>query len=131
MSSHLPLAVAVVIEHERRFLLIRRAKNPFAGWWSPVTGRVEPGESLTEAAVREAQEEMGLVVEMDTPFFVCLTADNTHELHFLRARWIGGTPTPDPQEVAEWGWFTLDEACALKRFFEADQIAFRKLAACF
>nr|WP_320134049.1 lipoyl(octanoyl) transferase LipB [uncultured Holophaga sp.] len=31
------------------------------GWWSPVTGMVEPGETLEQAALREVQEETGLV----------------------------------------------------------------------
>ncbi|MHC5022042.1 MAG: NUDIX hydrolase, partial [Planctomycetota bacterium] len=85
--SSLPLAVAVVIRHDGRFLLIQRALEPFAGWWSPVTGRVEAGESLAEAAVREAREEMGVVVAPGEEFHVCPTADGSHELHFLTAEW--------------------------------------------
>lgn len=65
-----------------------------------MTGRVEADESLADAAKRDAKEEIGFDVETDPPFFVCPTADGTHELHFMRARCLGGTPTPAPQEVA-------------------------------
>jgi ADP-ribose pyrophosphatase YjhB (NUDIX family) len=125
--SSLPLAVAVVIRHDGRFLLIQRALEPFAGWWSPVTGRVEPGESLAGAAVREAHEEMGVVVAPGEEFHVCPTADGSHELHFLTAEWTGGTPAPSPREVRDWGWFTLADAEALEPIFPADLVALREL----
>ena len=123
MKAELPQAVAVVIVHEARYLLICRARAPFPGWWCPVSGRVEPGESLAEAAVREAEEEMGLQVTVGSVFFVCPTTDESHELHFLPARWIGGDPRPDPREVQEWGWFSLEEAHELEPVFEADLVA--------
>lgn len=125
----LPLAVAVVIESNGRFLLIRRGGTPFRGWWSPVTGRVEPGESLAVAATREAREEMGVVVTVPPggAFFSCPTADGSHQLHFVTARWTGGEPEPSPREVMEWGWFTLAEAEALTPIFASDLAALRSL----
>ena len=129
----LPLAVAVVVEQGDRFLLIRRGDEPFRGWWSPVTGRVEPGESLAQAAVREAREEMGIDVAVaghaGAEFYVCPTLDGSHELHFLYAQWTGGEPVPCPREVMEWGWFTLEEAEALDPVFQSDLAALRSLRA--
>lgn len=51
----------VVIENGRA-LLIRRANEPRQGEWSIPGGMVETGETLEYAAVRELQEETGLVV---------------------------------------------------------------------
>ncbi len=48
------------IMHEDRLLLIRRRKPPYQGYWGLVGGKVELGETIAEAAEREAQEETQL-----------------------------------------------------------------------
>lgn len=57
-----PCVGAVVLDDAGRLLLIRRGHAPSAGLWSVPGGRVEPGEALTEAVVREVREETGLTV---------------------------------------------------------------------
>ncbi len=58
-------AVAVVVAAEREsasFLLTRRASklNKHAGQWALPGGRLDPGETVEEAAFREVHEEIGL-----------------------------------------------------------------------
>lgn len=55
-------AGAVVRDARGRILLIRRGTEPGRGLWSVPGGRVEPGETTAEAAVRETHEETGLRV---------------------------------------------------------------------
>ena len=54
------VCVGAVAVDDERLLMIRRGHGPAAGEWSVPGGRVEPGELLAEAVVRELAEETGL-----------------------------------------------------------------------
>jgi ADP-ribose pyrophosphatase YjhB (NUDIX family) len=55
--------VHVLVEDRGRYVLIQEAKPEIGCPWCFPAGRVEPGESIVEAVVRETLEETGLVVE--------------------------------------------------------------------
>lgn len=59
-----PAVGVVITDAAGRVVLVKRGKQPQRGRWSVPGGSVEPGESLEEAAVREALEETGLVVRL-------------------------------------------------------------------
>ena len=69
MTPHVPqsrpqLAVSAGIFRDGKILLVRRARDPARGVYTFPGGRVEFGESLTEALIREIREETGLVIEI-------------------------------------------------------------------
>jgi 8-oxo-dGTP diphosphatase len=109
------LCVGAIVVLDGRLLLVQRANDPGAGEWSVPGGRVEPGELLAEAVVRELAEETGLegvcgelvgVVERfgDDHHFVILDFSVTvlsdeqpvAAADALDARWV------PLEEVAEW-----------------------------
>ncbi len=53
---------AIIVENDR-VVLVKRGHPPLAGEWSIPGGILEIGELLREAAIREAREETGLLVE--------------------------------------------------------------------
>jgi phosphatase NudJ len=53
--------VFAIVHHQGRFLAIRERKGS-QGWYAPA-GRLEAGETIEEAAVRETMEEAGILVE--------------------------------------------------------------------
>jgi 8-oxo-dGTP pyrophosphatase MutT (NUDIX family) len=53
-----PAAVVVpIVNRQEQFLLLESPRR--RGWWEPVNGAVEAGETLLEAALREVREEAG------------------------------------------------------------------------
>ncbi len=60
MSPRPEVCVGAIVVVAERLLLIRRGHGPGAGQWSVPGGRVQPGETLAEAVVRELAEEAGV-----------------------------------------------------------------------
>jgi len=57
------VGAGAVIVHEGRVALVRRGAQPRRGEWSIPGGLVELGETLRQAAEREALEETGLTIK--------------------------------------------------------------------
>jgi 8-oxo-dGTP pyrophosphatase MutT (NUDIX family) len=86
------------------FLLCRRASrlSKHAGQWALPGGRLDPGESPVEAALRELDEEVGLRLGEDT--VIGLLDDYPTRSGYVITPvvvWAGGDPelTPSPDEV--------------------------------
>ena len=59
------LAASGVAIRDESILLVQRGRPPDAGRWSVPGGRVEPGERVADAVVREVREETGLDVTVE------------------------------------------------------------------
>lgn len=143
MSFKLPISVLVVIHTpDKQVLLLERADHP--GWWQSVTGSQNPGETLTQTAIREVREETGL----DAGAFV-LTDWHYHNRYEIyecyRHRYAPGTthntehvfglevPLPAdirlaPREHLSYQWLPAEQAAA-KCFSPSNADAIRKLIA--
>ncbi|MBI5260702.1 MAG: NUDIX hydrolase [Bradyrhizobium sp.] len=62
--THPQLAVSAAIFRGDKVLLVRRARSPAKGFYSLPGGRVEFGESLHTALMREVDEETGLEIDI-------------------------------------------------------------------
>lgn len=62
MTGRPELCVGAVARRAGHLLLIQRASDPGLGQWSLPGGRVERGETMAQAVVREVREETGIDV---------------------------------------------------------------------
>lgn len=105
-------------KNEIEFLLIFRK---YRGDWTFPKGKVDPGEHLLTAAVREVREETGFAVSLGVPL-----PTQTYEVDGLRKDshyWVGqrlaGEFVPN-DEVDEIAWLSLEQAKA-KLTYKHDQ----------
>lgn len=94
----------------------RRDRNPmFDGLWHLPSGKLDAGESVLDAAAREADEEVGVLID---------PADlrHVHTIHvngsgpeprlglfFETRRWIGEPVNREPDKCAAVSWFPLND----------------------
>ena len=129
------VAVGVIIREGPRLVLVQRDKEPSKGLWSFPGGAVELGESLHDAARREAWEETNLQVELGQVATVIdhVVRDERGRVQYhyvildYLARPIGGSLQAGT-DVRDARWFSLDELRALAMTEKASQLARQLLA---
>lgn len=109
------VAAGVAIVEGDEILLIRRANHPHQGMWAVPGGKVDRGESLAEAATREAREETGLLVKLDEVIWVGESMADDHHLVLIDflGQAIGGELAPS-DDALEARWFGIEEAFELE-----------------
>lgn len=105
------VAVGAIVVDRDRLLMVRRGHGPAAGLWSVPGGRVEPGEMLVEAVVRELAEETGLEGVAD--HFVGWVERIADGYHYVILDFLVTVLEPkDPvagADAAEAAWVPLEE----------------------
>jgi len=94
------------------------------GFWQPLTGTVEAGESYQECLVRELQEETGItsnqIIKIDGPINTFeWSRDNTlYEEHVYSVEVSSETQVRLSEEHDEYQWVTPDETKVMFKFQE-------------
>lgn len=132
--ARLPVAAAIaVVVRGDRLLLVRRSHRPDAGRWGFPGGKIEPGETVVAAALRELGEETGVAadpVEVLTAVDVIRRDGDTLHHYVLVAvlcRWRGGegVPASDAHEAA---WFDIAAIAGLPKSPDVERVARLALA---
>lgn len=87
--------------------------------WSFPKGKIEPGESRKETAIREIFEETGIRIAIDSPFEGVVPSakpGDTRTVTFFLGRSLDGLKAPAPDEVEYAAWVPVAEALELIRY---------------
>jgi len=111
---------AIIIEGDR-VLLVKRAHPPLQAQWSIPGGVLEVGELVREAALREAREETGLIVEpgelLGVYDRILRNEEQRVQYHYVLVDFLcrpAGGELRAASDAEEVHWFTRDELPALK-----------------
>lgn len=114
------LAASVAVFRDDRVLLAARGKPPYEGLFTLPGGRVEPGETLAQAALRELREEVGVEARLIGFLQPMEVIDRDPEGRVSRhivilahaAFWVSGEPHIGP-EARDVRWVTESEIADL------------------
>ncbi|MEQ1901581.1 MAG: NUDIX domain-containing protein [Devosia sp.] len=101
----IPKAASVALIRRNDVLLIQRRREPAMGLWTLPGGRLEPGETAEQAAIREIKEELGLDAFALRPVRTLLLGKNRgFPLAVFATEGFEGEIVPDPDEIMDWRW---------------------------
>ncbi len=133
MSKIVEVAAAVILRSNgQEFLLAQRPEGKvYHGYWEFPGGKVEPGESIHQALVRELQEELGITATACSPW---LTRQFTYphatvRLNFWRVTaWEGEIGITAPLEHSAVAWQTCGAAATVSPILPANDPILKALA---
>ncbi len=124
MSPIIDVAAAILLrdaDQGPEFLLAQRPEGKvYAGYWEFPGGKVEPGESLRQALIRELQEELGITIDRTWPWLSCQFTypHATVRLKFFRIpSWRGNIA---PIEHSSFCWTRIGAAATVAPILPAN-----------
>ncbi|MCD0450468.1 NUDIX domain-containing protein [Actinocorallia sp. API 0066] len=104
----------LILLRDDHVLLARRQGTGYAdGMWNLPSGKLEANETITQAAIREAQEEIGVhITEPDLRFAHLIHYRNPHGharigVFFHATHWTGTPHNAEPHKCSEVTWQPL------------------------
>jgi 8-oxo-dGTP diphosphatase len=110
------IAVHLLLLRGEEVLLLRRSNTGYEdGNYSVIAGHLDGNETASQAMVREAAEEAGIIVAPVDLRFVhvmhrkeAAEADERIDLFFAATRWQGEAKIAEPEKCSELCWAALD-----------------------
>lgn len=126
--TDLPNAASVAIVRDGKVLLIKRAYAPYQHLWTLPGGRMDPGETIEQTAIREVSEEVGLIVRNPKLVMVqSLGRDEQYRLAVFVTRDFSGQIRPS-DEVADHKWMDPAALPALRTTSRLDDVILKAFA---
>jgi ADP-ribose pyrophosphatase YjhB (NUDIX family) len=104
-----------VITKDGKYLLVQEKQPSAYGLWNLPAGHVDKGETIEQAAVREAKEETGFDVAIIKKLIISHNDAETPVKHAFRAQITGGELSVQQDELLDVRWMTFQEIAKLNK----------------
>ncbi len=104
-----PVVAAAILEKDYRYLLVQEKGEPSRGLWNFPAGRVDVGETLEEAAEREAKEESGYTVKIIGKVGIFQDKVEDAVKHAYAVEITDGDLKFPEDEIMDAQWFSFEE----------------------
>jgi 8-oxo-dGTP diphosphatase len=113
VRTKFPVTVHIFFLRDQKVLLLRRCNTGYEdGNYSVVAGHMEEGESITQAAIREAEEEVGVELQpsdMRVVGVMIRKSDDQRVDFFLAVTtWWGDLANREPDRCDDLAWFPIE-----------------------
>lgn len=120
--TDLPNAASVALVRDGKVLVIKRALAPYQNLWTFPGGRMDPGETVEQCAVREVQEELGLTIRNPRHAMTqSLGRDGTYRLAVFATTDFSGFIRPS-EEISDHKWADPGMLPALRTTSRLDDV---------
>ena len=114
MPFQLKSAVHLFLIRYKKILLLRRYNTGYEdGNYSVVAGHLNGGEKVIAAAIREAKEEVGIIIQEEAVEIVQvmhrLSDDERIDFFVTVSSWEGEVTNNEPDKCDHLAWFPLDK----------------------
>jgi mutator protein MutT len=104
----------LLLNRDGQVLFGRRQNTGFEdGAWHVPSGHLEAGESVVQALIREAKEEIGVTINPEDVEFAHImhnaSSGGRAAFFFTVQQWSGMPENREPDKCSELQWFSFDE----------------------
>ncbi len=123
LTNNKPVLVALysfIVNEEGNFLMVKRSESDsWPGLWELPGGKIEFGEDIKPALIREVKEEVGLDVEVIRP--IAVKANTQDDRHLIRISFLVKAKSFDVKlssEHSEYKWVSAPEGEKISSLLE-------------
>lgn len=115
MGEIVEIAGVILRNGGGKYLLVQEKLPKAYGLWGLPAGHVDDGETPQLAAIREAGEEVGLIVELasDEPLYEYLDSAAGRKYYAFSGRIVGGQLTISSEEILDAKWRSYEDITRL------------------
>jgi 8-oxo-dGTP pyrophosphatase MutT (NUDIX family) len=118
------IVVGVAVVRDGKLLMVQENKEKCRGQWNFPAGHLDAGETLFEAAKREAKEETGYDIELTGLVAIISRGESHPQLIFFSGDVVGGDIEYDLEEIMDVKWIPFEDLGSMNIRVPEEDFAF-------